>query len=100
MFGVEPFTSGVVELDGRPVRIRSPRDAVQLGLAFVTEDRKAEGLVLGADAQENGMLALRGLGSRRRRQRLGGVDPDDRVERAAHASSSCAPAVPASRSPC
>ena len=80
MFGVEPFTSGVVELDGKPVRIRSPRDAVQLGLAFVTEDRKTEGLVLGADAQENGMLALRGLGSRRRRQRLGGDDPDDRVE--------------------
>ena len=49
MFGVEPFTSGVVELDGKPVRIRSPRDAVQLGLAFVTEDRKTEGLVLGAD---------------------------------------------------
>ena len=37
---------GAIRLDGEPVDIRSPRDARRLGLALVTEDRKAKGLHL------------------------------------------------------
>jgi ribose transport system ATP-binding protein len=46
LFGVEPFSGGGVEIDGRPVTIASPGDAVaaHLGISLVPEDRKAEGL--------------------------------------------------------
>jgi ribose transport system ATP-binding protein len=40
-------------LDGKPVTIRSPRDAIRQGLALVPDDRKAKGLVLGASLCEN-----------------------------------------------
>ena len=43
LFGVEPFTAGVVELNGKPIRIRSPRQAIRAGIGFLTEDRKLEG---------------------------------------------------------
>jgi ribose transport system ATP-binding protein len=47
LFGAEPADSGEILLDGKPVRIDSPREAMRLGLALVTEDRKLEGLFLG-----------------------------------------------------
>ena len=47
LFGAEPADSGQILLDGKPVRIASPREAMRLGLALVTEDRKLEGLFLG-----------------------------------------------------
>lgn len=44
--GADPATSGAVHLHGQPLpaRIRSPRDAVRLGIGLVTEDRKTQGL--------------------------------------------------------
>ena len=62
IFGVEPFESGEVEVDGKPVRIRSPREAIRYRIGFVTEDRKAEGIVPVRSVRENGWLGLRGLG--------------------------------------
>lgn len=53
LFGIDPFTSGVYEIDGTPVSIRSPRAAVKQGIAFVPDDRKAEGLVLPLSVEEN-----------------------------------------------
>ncbi len=47
---------GTVKLEGREVAIRSPRDAIANGLAFIPEDRKGRGLVLGMTVTEN--LAL------------------------------------------
>jgi len=47
IFGAEPADSGEILLDGRTLRIRSPREAMRLGIALVTEDRKLEGLFLG-----------------------------------------------------
>ncbi|MDD5264335.1 MAG: ATP-binding cassette domain-containing protein [Candidatus Bipolaricaulis sp.] len=55
---------GTVELDGHSVRIRSPHAAIRRRIAFLTEDRKREGLVLGLSVREN--LTLPSL---RRRQR-------------------------------
>ena len=46
IFGVDPVDSGRLFLDGREVRIRSPRDAVAAGIALVTEDRQRTGLAL------------------------------------------------------
>jgi ribose transport system ATP-binding protein len=51
---------GELRLDGRPVAIASPREARRLGLALVTEDRKAKGLHLGASIRDN--VALPSLG--------------------------------------
>jgi ribose transport system ATP-binding protein len=65
LFGVEPFTAGTVELDEKPVRIRSPRQAIRAGIGFLTEDRKAEGLVLPQSVRDNTLLALRSLGRAR-----------------------------------
>ncbi len=62
VFGVEPFTAGVVELDGKPARIRSPRQAIRAGIGFLTEDRKREGLVLPQSVRDNALLALRSIG--------------------------------------
>jgi ribose transport system ATP-binding protein len=61
LFGVEPFTAGVVELDGKPIRIRSPRQAIRAGIGFLTEDRKLEGLILPQSVRDNALLALRSL---------------------------------------
>ncbi|HET9596079.1 MAG TPA: sugar ABC transporter ATP-binding protein [Anaeromyxobacteraceae bacterium] len=46
LFGADPRASGRVFRDGRPVEIRRPRDAVRHGLCLLTEDRKAQGLIL------------------------------------------------------
>ncbi len=46
LFGIAPAQAGQVALDGRPVTIRSPQDALRLGIAYTTEDRHALGLVL------------------------------------------------------
>jgi rhamnose transport system ATP-binding protein len=45
LFGIAPAQRGSIRLDGREVRIRSPRDAMALGIAYATEDRRGLGLV-------------------------------------------------------
>jgi ABC-type sugar transport system ATPase subunit len=61
---------GKVSIDGCPVEITSPADAIALGLAFVPEDRKGAGLVLEMTVAENLALpqlrspALMGWGAR------------------------------------
>jgi ribose transport system ATP-binding protein len=52
--------SGEIKVDGRSVAIASPREACRLGLALVTEDRKATGLHLRASIRDN--VALPSLG--------------------------------------
>jgi ribose transport system ATP-binding protein len=52
IFGMRPYT-GQILIDGKPVAIRDPHDAIALGIGFVTEDRKAQGLVLGMSVREN-----------------------------------------------
>ncbi len=57
IFGADPFDSGQIELFGKPVKVRSPQDAIKMGIGLVTEDRKAQGLVLGMVVRENITLA-------------------------------------------
>ena len=44
VFGVTPATSGTIKVAGHAVSIRQPTDAIALGLAFVPEDRAADGI--------------------------------------------------------
>lgn len=53
LFGVAPADRGTVEIEGRPATIRSPRDAMRLGLAYVPEDRRKLGLALGLSVEAN-----------------------------------------------
>ncbi len=46
LFGIEPATSGTVLLGGKSITVRSPRDGLNLGIAYVSEDRRQLGLVL------------------------------------------------------
>ncbi|CCW34923.1 ABC-type sugar transport system, ATPase component [Chthonomonas calidirosea] len=57
IFGADPIDSGTIEVDGKPVRIRSPRDAIRAGIGLVTEDRKQQGLVLGMAVRSNNTLS-------------------------------------------
>jgi rhamnose transport system ATP-binding protein len=45
LFGIAPASAGRVLIDGRPVTIRSPQDALRLGIAYTTEDRHGLGLI-------------------------------------------------------
>jgi len=56
LFGLDPIEKGQVLVEGRPVAIRSPGDAIRAGLAFVTEDRR-QGLVYPLTVAENVTLA-------------------------------------------
>lgn len=58
LFGLEPNVTGEIRVRGSIVRIRSARDAMELGVGLVPEDRKLEGLVLSMSALENVTLPL------------------------------------------
>ena len=44
LFGIAPAETGAIELDGRPVEIATPRQALDLGIAYLSEDRRHVGL--------------------------------------------------------
>ena len=67
LFGAAPFTRGQVTLAGAQRTIRSPRQAVRLGIALVTEDRKRTGLALNQSILDNALLAIRSVFPRRTR---------------------------------
>lgn len=64
--GADRWDAGEVVLGGRPFRPRTPADAIARGLAYLPEDRKTQGLVLGLTVRENATLP-----SLRRFSRLG-----------------------------
>lgn len=57
LFGLSRNAGGEVVIEGKPTQITSPRQAIDAGLAYVTEDRKQSGLVLTGDVRENLCLA-------------------------------------------
>ncbi|QHT68345.1 sugar ABC transporter ATP-binding protein [Rhodocytophaga rosea] len=46
IFGADPIVSGQILLEGKPVRITHPADAIELGIAYLPEERKDKGLFL------------------------------------------------------
>jgi ribose transport system ATP-binding protein len=76
LFAADPRTDGKILLEGKDIssRLRSPKAAVRLGLGFLTEDRKSQGLLLPKPLRMNVTLArlsdeLRGAGGWLRRDR-------------------------------
>lgn len=57
IFGMEKADGGQLLIDGRKVTIRSPKDAIRRGLAFISEDRKQVGLNLQGSIKDNMTLA-------------------------------------------
>ena len=53
IYGADPKAGGEVWLDGRPLEARTPKDALDAGLAYLTEDRKGLGLFLDMSCGEN-----------------------------------------------
>ena len=53
IFGADRREAGIITLDGKTLRLRSPREAVAAGICLLTEDRKTQGLVLGRSVREN-----------------------------------------------
>ena len=76
LFGLQPADCGRVLIDGAPVRISTPEDAVAHGLACVPEDRQGQGAILPFSIADNLslpnllQLAPKGLRSRDRERRL------------------------------
>jgi len=57
IFGADPFDSGEIKIHGKKVAIKSPFDAVQNGIGYLSEDRKQFGLMLEMDVKANVAIA-------------------------------------------
>ncbi len=53
IFGADERVSGEIEIDGVPVAIRGPLDAIDAGMVYLTEDRKGRGLFLDMSVRDN-----------------------------------------------
>ncbi|MGP1455454.1 MAG: sugar ABC transporter ATP-binding protein [Treponema sp.] len=53
LFGADTIESGVIKIDGEPVSIKKPRDAIKRGLFLVPEDRKQDGLCVNLAVDHN-----------------------------------------------
>ena len=53
LFGIARRTAGEVELDGRPIDLKNPTEALRAGIFMLPEDRKVEGIFPDLDVQEN-----------------------------------------------
>jgi ribose transport system ATP-binding protein len=56
IFGADKIDGGIIEILGKEVKISSPKDAIKNGMAFLTEDRKNQGLILMHDIILNATL--------------------------------------------
>ncbi|HEY3624482.1 MAG TPA: sugar ABC transporter ATP-binding protein [Roseiarcus sp.] len=64
IFGHDRILAGAVAVDGRPVRLLSPADAIAAGIGFAPEDRKSQALLLLRSVKDNISLAIPDLISR------------------------------------
>ena len=56
LFGIRRASSGTVKIDGKEVRIHSPKDAIKHKIAFLTEDRRTTGCFLPLSVRDNIMV--------------------------------------------
>ncbi|KVL67053.1 D-ribose transporter ATP-binding protein [Burkholderia ubonensis] len=89
IFGAEPRTRGDVSVDGRTFGAHSPREAIDAGLVYLTEDRKRQGLFLDMSVRDNINISVCG-----RDARLGKLDLARGATRARDAIASLSIRVP------
>lgn len=58
LFGLTPADAGTIEWCGNPIQIRTPAEAIQLGIAYVPEDRRQHGAILDMPITTNTTLAV------------------------------------------
>ncbi len=58
IFGADRTSGGTVKMDGKPVKIHKPLDAMKLGIGYLPEDRKLDGIVGDLSVRDNIILAL------------------------------------------
>lgn len=56
IFGADPLSEGTVEVDGAPLRLTGPADAIRAGLVLVPEDRKSQGVIVPFTVADNLLL--------------------------------------------
>ncbi|MFO1107193.1 MAG: sugar ABC transporter ATP-binding protein [Amaricoccus sp.] len=58
IYGARPRTAGTIRVNGQPVDIRRPGDAIDAGLVYLTEDRKGDGVLLDMSVEDNIALGV------------------------------------------
>jgi rhamnose transport system ATP-binding protein len=61
LFGITPADSGEIQLGGEAITLRSPREAIAHGIAYVPEDRRRHGVVLELPIEQNMTMAIHRL---------------------------------------
>ncbi|OXI43834.1 sugar ABC transporter ATP-binding protein [Burkholderia aenigmatica] len=89
IFGAEPSTRGEISIDGHALHLHTPRDAINAGLVYLTEDRKHQGLFLDMSVRDNINVAVCG-----RDARFGVLDRARGADRAREAIRSLSIRVP------
>ena len=55
--GIDPIVSGEIRIHGKPVRIRSPKDAAKYGICYLSEDRNGEGMIQNRSIIANSVIS-------------------------------------------
>lgn len=63
IFGLRPRSGGVIKIDGKPVNLRKPSEAIRAGIGMVAEDRRYQSIVPDLTVRENLLLAHLGMHS-------------------------------------
>ena len=57
LFGLQPASAGTIRIDGRPVALTSPRQAMHLGVALLPKHREAQAVIQNRSVEENTLLS-------------------------------------------
>ena len=57
LYGADPRQTGEIYINGKPVNIKTPEQAVKNGICYLSEDRKRYGLMLGKSVSDNSAIA-------------------------------------------
>ena len=60
VFGADKVLAGEIKLNGKPVKFKTPKDAIEAGIALCPEDRKEQGLVLWRSIKDNVCMPVLG----------------------------------------
>ena len=58
IYGADKADSGTLKVNGKEVKIKAPIDAMKLGMAYLPEDRKKDGIIADLSVRENIIIAL------------------------------------------